>query len=112
MELVVSFSKDDTELITALEKQFGHTIQCEENKNFDGLDVLLTVAIPIAAVSVQIVDFILSHFYSDKGKHNNKGKQRVLILPNGSIDLRGYTEKEARRIIECYFKNQNKNNDE
>lgn len=26
--------------------------------------------------------------------------------PDGSIDLRGYTEEEARRIIECYFENQ------
>ena len=106
MELVVSFSKDDAELISALEKQFGSAIRYEENKNFDGLDILLTVVIPIAAVSVQIVDFILSHFYRDTEK------QRVLILPNGSVDLRGYTEKEARRIIECYFKNQTGDNDE
>lgn len=112
MELVVSFSKDDAELISALEKQFGSAIRYEENKNFDGLDILLTVVIPIAAVSVQIVDFILSHFYRDTEKHSNKGKQRVLILPNGSVDLRGYTEKEARRIIECYFKNQTGDNDE
>lgn len=71
----------------------------------------MTVAIPITAVSVQIIDFILSYFYKNKEKPSSKEKRRVLIMPNGSVDLKGYTEREARRIIECYFENQKKSND-
>lgn len=111
MELIVSFQKDDAELAEALEEQFGNDIRYEESKNFDGLDILLTAVIPITAVSVQIVDFILSHFHKAKGQPAGREKRRVLILPNGSIDLRGYTEKEAKEIIKIYFQSQNINHD-
>lgn len=105
MELVVSFEKNDEELITALQKQFGNNIKYEERKGFDGLQILLTAVVPITALTVQIMDFILSNFYRNN-KADNNDKKRVIMEPDGSIDLRGYTEEEARRIIECYFENQ------
>lgn len=106
MELVVSFEKNDEELIAALQDQFGNNIKYNESKNFDGLEVLLTVVVPITALTVQIMDFILSNFHKTNAKPNNTDKRRAIIEPGGSIDLRGYTEEEARNIIECYFKNQ------
>lgn len=108
MELVISFQKDDAELVAALEDFFGDKIAYEESKNFDGLDFFLTVVIPVSSLSIQLVDFILSYFNNKETKGPAKGKQRVIISPNGSIDLRGYSEKEARKIINCYFENQRK----
>lgn len=101
-ELVVSFEKTDTEMMSILNHQFGENIIYEENKGFNGLEVLLTAVVPIAALSVQVLDFIISNF---KDRPSNAGK-RVIISSDGSIDLRGYSEEEACKIIRCYFDNQ------
>lgn len=102
----MSFEKNDDELITALQQQFGDKVKYNESKNFDGLEVLLTAVVPITALTIQIIDFILANFHSGNTKPNNTDKKRVIIEPSGHIDLRGYTEEEACKIIECYFKNQ------
>lgn len=102
-ELVISFEKTDRELIDALNCQFGENIKYEENKGFNGLEVLITAIIPISALTVQVIDFILSNLK----EKSSDDKKRVLIDADGSIDLRGYTEEEARKIINCYFSNKN-----
>lgn len=106
MELVISFEKNDEELIEVLQQQFGNNIKYEESKGFDGFQILLTAVVPITALTVQVVDFILANFCDRDKKSNNANKKRVIIEADGSIDLRGYSEEEARRIIECYFENQ------
>ena len=103
MELVVSFEKDDKELIAILQEQFGNVVSYDESKNFDGLEILLTAAIPITSLTVQIIDFVLANFWNRKSNDNRK---RIIVEPDGNIELSGYTEEEARRIIECYFENQ------
>lgn len=105
MELVISCEKNDKELITALNSQFGDSVKYEETKNFDGLEIFLTAVVPITALTVQIVDFILANFCNSDIKSDNS-KKRFIVEPDGKMDLRGYTEKEARKIITCYFKNQ------
>lgn len=106
MELVMSFKKNDIELIQAIENQFGKNIIYEESKGFGGLEVLLTAIVPVTALTVQIIDFILANFWN-KGKEQSNNNKRIIVDPNGNIDLKGYTEEEARKIIERYFENQN-----
>lgn len=106
MELIMSFEKNDEELISALQQQFGNKIEYVESKNFDGLEILLTAVVPVTALTVQIIDFILANFCNRDKKSESNGKKRVIVESDGSIDLRGYNEEEARRIIECYFENQ------
>lgn len=101
-ELVISFEKTDIEMISALNYQFEDIVKYEENKGFNGLEVLVTAIIPITSLTVQVIDFILT--YLKKESSNNK--KRVLISSDGSIDLRGYTEEEVRKILHCYFENQ------
>lgn len=106
MELIMSLEKNDEELIAALQQQFDNKIEYIESKNFDGLEILLTAVVPITALTVQIMDFILTYFWKTDKKSVGTDKKRVIIESDGSIDLRGYEEEEARRIIECYFENQ------
>ena len=106
MELTIQFEENDKELIEALQQQFGHNIMENKSKNFDGLEILLTVVIPITALTIEIIDFILNNFWDREQKNCNNDKKRVIVEPDGTIDLRGYSEEEARRIIKCYFENQ------
>lgn len=106
MELVMSFEKNDEELIAALQQQFGDKIEYAESKNFDGLEILITAVVPVTALTVQIIDFILDNFCDRDKKSDSNDKKRVIIDSDGSIDLRGYNEEEVRKIIDCYFRNQ------
>lgn len=106
MELVISFEKNDKELIEALQQQFGNNIKYEESKGFDGLQTLLTAVVPITSLTVQIIDFILANFCNRDKTSDNADKKRVIIESDGTLDLTGYEEEEACRIIECYFENQ------
>ena len=107
MELVISFEENDKELIAALQKQFGNQVKYEYSKGFDGLEILLTAVVPITALTVQIIDFIIANFCRKDKEPNSNNRKRVIIEPDGSIDLRGYTGEEARKIIESYFERQN-----
>lgn len=105
MELIMSLEKNDEELIAALQQQFNK-IEYVESKNFDGLEILLTAVVPVTTLTVQIMDFILTYFWKTDKKSVGADKKRVIIESDGSIDLRGFEEEEARRVIECYFENQ------
>lgn len=102
MELVMSFDKNDVELHEAIDKQFGEVVIYEESKGFNGLEILITAVVPVTALTVQIIDFIMNNFHSLESNE----KKRVIIQPDGSIDLRGYTADEAREIIKTYFESQ------
>ena len=106
MELIMSFEKNDEELIAALQQQFYDKVEYVESKNFDGLEILVTAVVPVTALTVQIIDFILTNFWNADKDSDANGKKRIIIESDGSIDLRGYKEEEARRIIDCYFENQ------
>lgn len=111
MELIMSFEKNDKELIKAIQEQFGNNIKYEESKGFDGLEILLTAIVPITSLTIEIIDFILANFCNkDKDEDiDSIDKKRVIVESGGNIDLKGYNEEEACKIIECYFKNQNDN---
>lgn len=108
MELVMSFEENDKELIAALQKQFGDQVKYEcSGKGFDGLEILLTAIVPITALTVQIIDFIIENFCRKDEESNSNSRKRVIVEPDGSIDLSGYSGEEACKIIESYFERQN-----
>ena len=73
------------------------------------MEILITAAIPIAELTIHIVEFIISNFCNkDEATEDNHNK-RLLISPDGNIDMFGYSEEEARKIIKCYFESQNDN---
>lgn len=105
-DLIMSFSEEDDELIGAIKEMFGDSVIYEKNKNFDGLGFLLTAVVPLASLTVQIIDFILTYFHKNNDSSNNKSK-RILITKEGDLNLKGYTEDEAIKIIKGYFELQN-----
>lgn len=105
----MSFEENDKELITALQKQFGDQVKYEHSKGFDGLEILLTAVVPITALTVQIIDFIIANFCRKDGESNSNDRKRVIVEPDGSIDLSGYSGEEACKIIESYFARQDDN---
>lgn len=100
-ELKVAFSEDDIEFQSVLEEQFGSDLRYIRERGFDGWEFLITVAIPVAEVSIALVEFILDHF-----RNHDTGKKRVIIEENGKIDLTGYSAEDAERIIRAYFESQ------
>ena len=100
--LVFSFESNDIELQEMLKKEFGE-LNYQAVKNFDGLNVFLTVIVPIASLTTQIIDFVVTHFTK---KGNKNLPKRVLISKEGTIDLKNYDAKEVKLILESYLKNQ------
>lgn len=105
-KLVVSFQNDDLELKKAIDEQFGSDLYYEEEKGFDGWDVFLTVVIPVAEFSLSLLTFIITYFCS-----HDTDKKRVIIEPDGRIDLTGYSGEEAEKILRAYFESQIEKND-
>lgn len=105
--LVISLEQNDIELKDELIKTFGEKLQFQNVKNFDGLGFFLTVVVPISGLTVQIVDFIVTHF-TKKGSGQKELPKRVLISKDGTIDLKNYDAKEVSMILESYFENQKK----
>lgn len=109
--LAIAFEETDTILKTALNEQFGN-IRYDRVKNFDGLNIFVTAIIPISALTVQVTDFILTHFTnrndSSMDNDNTPLPKRLLIDKEGNIDLTNYSADEAVMIIKAYFESQDK----
>jgi len=93
-EIAIAFKKEDVEIKELLSSNFGDNISFLETKGFDGNEFVFVAIIPITALSVQIVDFFLSHF------SNKKNTGRVIIKKDRSISIEGYTADEVVRILE------------
>lgn len=106
--ITLQFEKDDVALKQALNEHFGSDIKYNAVKNFDGLNVFLTVIIPISALSLQLFDFILTHFADKKTMPSTNGciPKRLLVDKEGNIDLTNYNKDEAIEILKAYFDNQ------
>ena len=94
-EITISFPQDDHEMIKAIEDYFGKDMLSYETKSFDGYSVLITVVVPIAALTIQAVDFFFTYFAK------KKGSGRFIKTKEGSIILDGYTADEVKIILEA-----------
>ncbi len=103
--LVISLEQNDFELKEALDKNFGKNLKYQNIKNFDGLSFFINVIIPISGLTVQIVDFIYTHF-TKKGSAKKELPKRALISKDGIIGLENYDAEEVQLILENYLKNQ------
>lgn len=73
----MSFDKTDAELHEAIDKQFGDVVRYEESKGFNGLEILITAVVPVTALTVQIIDFLMNNFHNVQS--NSK---KVIIQPD------------------------------
>ena len=93
--------KSDNELIEAATKSFENVDVIEEN-GFSGGGEWITIAIPLAALAVQIAEFIFTHLVKsskDNESELKKKEKRVVIDPNGDISLYDHSLDEVIEFI-------------
>lgn len=106
--LEIGFEKTDIHFRDELEKMFGLEITYSQKKNFDGMSVICTAIIPVAALTVQVIDFIFTHLAKKDSIEDKDAGKRVIISEDGSMDLTGYSGDEVEKIIKGYFEAQKK----
>ncbi len=90
--LVLCCEKDDTELYELLQETFDD-VTFVEARGFDGGTFILTAIVPITALTVQIVDFIITHL----GQPSTT--TRAVVDKNRKIVLEGYSANDVVKIL-------------
>ncbi len=101
-------AKDDSEMRSDLEKTFGEDLTITEEYDFIG-DTIIIYAVPLTALGLQIVDFILTHII-DKSDNISKMTQekkekrkiiekRIIEIDGERISLKEYTVDEMKTIL-------------
>lgn len=97
--LMIKCNKSDKSFIDDIEKSFPNIERIEE-EGFTS-EEWITFSIPIASLTVQIVDFVLNHLTNNKNAEQaTDNEKRVIITPDGEISLIGYSRKDVVRILE------------
>ena len=100
----IQISENDKDFINLAREQFGENITVIKRKGIDGCVGALIVVIPVAQLTIAIIDFFLNHVSKRENneknadKENNKG--RVIITPKGKISLEGYSASEVKKILQ------------
>lgn len=101
MELFVLCNKKDDDFVTICKKTFENT-EVIETSSFSGYYDAMMLIIPLAALTMQTIDFIWEHF----SKPNNTGRA-IIKKDKTKISLEGYSKDE---IIEILKEIENENN--
>ncbi|MDA9483448.1 hypothetical protein XI07_15800 [Bradyrhizobium sp. CCBAU 11445] len=89
-KIIVEVSKDDEELLRAVEQEFGVAAQKIEVSNFDaGVVGAVQIAIPIVAATAP---FLLKYF--------TIRTPRVIVEPTGKIAIHGYKAEEVAILLD------------
>jgi len=92
MDVIFGCEKTDAEFSRLLTDTFSGVDELE-NFSFSGIGEILLFIVPVAALSVQVVDFILTHV------SKNKQKGRVVVVKGRKYSFEGYTKKEIIDIL-------------
>lgn len=102
--LKLCFLEDDEEMKNAVIEEFGREIEIQKEYSVLGIDTLVTVAIPIAALTIQIIDFILNHCAKQKNDKENCDKRKnqtgVTVRERKKNDSKKKDNKRERRELE------------
>lgn len=103
-ELRVCFPVDDVEMKEAVKQEFGDNVTYIEERSATGMEILYIAVIPAAALTVQIIDFILTHFVKDEDQEEPEKKGRRIEIYKSRIVLYEYSEEEVIKILKELFK--------
>ena len=92
-EITLSFSHDDTELKDVIKNTFGD-LDFSYAKSLSGLEVFVVVAIPAATLTIQLLDFLFTHF------SKSKDKNRHIVTLDGPVSLCDKTKEEIKKEIQ------------
>lgn len=102
MDIIFGCQKNDNEFGKLVNAEFEN-IETLENFSFSGMEEFLIFLIPLTAVSVQIVDFIMTHIQTGKQKKENEREDknigRVVIVKGKKYTFEGYTKDEVIEIL-------------
>ena len=101
--LKICFSKKDISFINVLKDQFGENITLTENEGLNGEQIFMAV-ISVAALSVQLVDFFLTHMSVSKDTKINEDTQnlirkRFIKTAEGNLFFENYSADEIQTIL-------------
>jgi hypothetical protein len=88
----MSCSKEDTEFLDSVKSSFSN-YEVIESSGFDGIGQTITVVVPLIALSIQAIDFVLTHLCE------KKDKGRILITKKGNIIIEGYSKNEIVDVL-------------
>lgn len=92
MEIMFGCRKSDQEFINIMNDNFEEIDECE-NFSFSGMEELVLFIVPIAALTLQVADFVRTHV----SKPKNTG--RVVIIKGKKYSFEGYTSNEIVEIL-------------
>lgn len=96
-KITISIKEDDNKILGLINEKFGTVLSSSKTKQLNGMDTFSIIAIPIATLTVDVIDFFLTHFAKQKNNNENK---RVIITKSGKIDMTGYSADDVRLILE------------
>ncbi len=102
-ELRLCFPIDDIEMKQAIEKEFGKDVTFIEERSATGMEILLVAIVPIVSLTVEIIDFVLTHLVKKKEKEEPKKKERRIEVYKSRIVLYEYPPDEAIRILKKVY---------
>ena len=94
MDIIFGYEKTDKEFQTLINNEFVNAEEIE-SYGFSGMDDMIIIIVPIVALSVQLIDFIMTHITREK----HKGKGRVVIVKGKKYTFDGYTKDEIIDIL-------------
>ena len=92
--IMIECLESDTELISELNCNFGNELEQYNKKSIVGLESYILLIVPIIALTVQVVDFFLTHLC------NKKDSKRFIFTKNGKISIEGFNANEVKDILE------------
>lgn len=98
--LGIKFSENDKEMLQAVKAHFPDC-QIIRSDKFEGTEIFLVAIIPLAGLTIQVLDFILTHLIHPKTEDtstNMDTSKRELISEGKSVDttdLEGKTREEV-----------------
>lgn len=103
-ELRLCFPIDDIEMKDAIDKEFGDGVTYIEERSATGMEIILTAVIPIAALTIQTLDFILTHLvkYEDEEEPIDRGRRIECF--GTRISFYNYSAEEVIKILKEMYK--------
>lgn len=92
MDIVFGCSKNDKEFQDLIESTFPEAEECE-NFSISGMEEIVCYIVPIAALVVQLADFIFAHF------RKNDDNERYVMINGKKKVFKGCTKDEIIEIL-------------
>ena len=92
MDIIFGCLKRDEEFKNLIESTFPEAVECE-NFSISGIEEIICYIIPVAALVIQLADFILAHFVK------SDDNERFVMINGKKKIFKGCTKDEIIEIL-------------